>query len=244
MSKKDTTELKISAKTLGELNMEDFDRAEFWLKFQVGFKVPFSIFPGIFSTFDKYQKDLAKAEYDKNQKWPFWINGDISHQIKCPHWSKFRYTDETTGITLSGAMDECFAFKDGTLLISDNKVAKYTDSQDKLMPMYEAQLNGYAEICEHTGMGIVSKLQLVYHEPISSIETLENILLQDKYTLYFQPKVVEVERNKELVPKLLGIAKEIISSPVMPQSIDGKLSKDMELFISMKDAFERKNEQA
>lgn len=237
--KKDPNEIRISAKNLGELNMPDFDPQGFWLKNKVQNRIPFSIFPGIFSTLDKYQKDMTSFLNVYQGKWPTWVCGDIAEQVECPHWSKFCYVDEETGITVSGAMDECFRMTDDTLLISDNKLAKFTENQDKLLPMYATQLNAYAVIAEKTGLGKASALQLVYHEPITALskEDFERAFVGDSYLLKFTPKVVEIPLDPELIPRLLRKAKEILSSQRMPEPAEGRISKDMELFIKMVDAY-------
>lgn len=238
--KKKTDELRIAAKSLGELNMPDFCPQLFWVKSKTKFKTPFSIFPGIFSTLDKYQKDITSFSHVYRGQWPTWICGEVEEQVACPHWSKFCYTDEETGIVVSGAMDECFLMADGTLLISDNKLAKFTENQDKLRPMYDAQLNAYAEIAERTGMGKVSKIQLVYHEPMTNLDKdqFDRMFAQDGYLLRFAPKYLEVKRDPELVPKLLKRAKEILSMDTPPEPLDGKISKDLELVLAMAKAYQ------
>lgn len=239
MKKKNTDELRIAAKALGELNMPDFCPQTFWVKSKTKFKTPFSIFPGIFSTLDKYQKDITSFSHIYRGQWPTWICGDIEEQVACPHWSKFFYVDEETGIIVSGAMDECFRLVGDTLLISDNKLAKFTENQDKLRPMYDAQLNAYAEIAERTNMGKVSKIQLVYHEPMTNLDKdqFDRMFAQDGYLLRFAPKYLEVKRDPELVPRLLRKAKEILSMETPPEPFEGKISKDLELVLAMAKAY-------
>lgn len=239
---KDPNEIRIAAKALAELNMPDFDPQLFWVKSKMKFKTPFGIFPGIFSTLDKYQKDLATLNRTFKGQFPTWICGDIAEAIPCPHWSKFCFTDEETGITVSGAMDDCFLKKDGFLLISDNKLAKVTDTQDKLRPLYEAQLNIYATIAKKIGLGEASELQLVYHEPVTTgIDTTEDfdkIYLGDEYLLKFNPKVIEILLDSGLTSRLLRKAKEILSMDYPPEALDGKISKDLELVLEMAKAYQ------
>ena len=45
-------QLRISAKSLGELALPDFCPRCFWLKTKARGKLPFQIFPGIFSSID------------------------------------------------------------------------------------------------------------------------------------------------------------------------------------------------
>ncbi len=44
---------------------------------------------------------------------------------------------------------------------------KYTSAQDKLIPLYEAQLNGYALIGAERGLQPVVGLALIYMEPVT-----------------------------------------------------------------------------
>lgn len=242
MAKAKNEGLRVAAKALADLNMPDFDPQAFWVKSKVKFKTPFSIFPGIFSTLDLYQKDIVEQAFKRNGHFPPWVPADVEEQVPCPHWSKFCVTDEETGITVSGAMDDCFRKSDTTLIIQDNKLAKITDTQDKLMPLYKAQLNIYADICEMTGLGKVSQLQLVYHEPVVSLDSDEEfngLYRGEDYLLRFKPKVVEIERDPELFKKLLRRAKEILSMENLPEPVGGRISKDVELVLEMARAFQK-----
>ena len=240
MAKKKEGEIRIGAKALAELAMPDFDPQAFWVKSKVGFKTPFGIFPGIFSTLDKYQKTITSYAFARKGHWPPWVCGDIESSVPCPHWSKFCFTDEETGITVSGAMDDCYKLSDGTLLISDNKLAMHTDTQDKLLPLYEAQLNIYAEICRLTGIGNASKLLLVYHEPVVSFEGewgFDFLYRGNDYLLRFDPKVVEITLKPNLTAELLVKAKELMTMEFPPEPRDGRIGKDVELVLSMARAY-------
>ena len=240
MAKAKSEGLRIAAKALADLNMPDFDPQAFWVKSKVKFKTPFSIFPGIFSTLDMYQKDMTAQAFVRKGNWPPWVCAEIEEQVPCPHWSKFCFVDEETGITVSGAMDDCFKKTDGKLLISDNKLARYTEGQDKLLPLYEAQLNIYADICERTGMGVADQLQLVYHEPIVTLESdevFESLYRSEEYLLRFNPRVVEMKRDPEMTRRLLKRAKEILSMETLPEPPGGKIGKDLELVLEMARAF-------
>jgi hypothetical protein len=231
--------LRISAKALGELAMPNFDPQVFWVKSRARFKTPFNIFPGIFSTLDKHQKSITIKSKELTGSWPTWI-GDVKEYVSCPHWSTFNFTDEETGIIVSGAMDECFRLQDDSLLISDNKLAMHTGRQDDLMPMYEVQLNAYADICERTDLGVASRLQLVYHEPMvefASDDVFKKLFFSDRYMLRFKPKVVEIKRDRSLVPGLLKKAKGIISLAKPPSPLNERISNDLEIVLAMAKAY-------
>ena len=57
-------QIRISAKNLGQLVLDDFCPRCFWLKLKLGFKLPFQIFPGIFSTIDSYSKKITWQYFD------------------------------------------------------------------------------------------------------------------------------------------------------------------------------------
>lgn len=139
--------LRISAKNLGHLAMPDACPRCFWV--QTHFKLPYQIFPGIFSSIDAYTKKVIHLHLAETGHLPTWMTGfgDIGRPIHVPHHSKFFVTDPKTGVTLTGVPDE-MTESDAGIWILDYKTAKFTGNQDKLLPIYRAQLNGYALIAE------------------------------------------------------------------------------------------------
>ncbi len=145
-----STQIRISAKPLGELAMPNFCPRCFWLKLKLNNKLPFQIFPGIFSSIDSYTKNIIHAFFDINGKFPVWLNGlgELVRYQKPPHYSKFNIVDNDSNVLLTGTPDGIFVKPDNSYLIVDYKTAKYTGRQDQLMPMYEVQLNAYGVIGE------------------------------------------------------------------------------------------------
>lgn len=222
-------EIKISAKDLGALNMPDFCPACFWLKRKVK-KLPFQIFPGIFSSIDAYSKKVIHAYIDHHGKAPGFIpEGDkVKTYHKAPHWSKFKRVDEETGITVSGVVDDILELQSGLFIIPDNKTAKYTENQDKLRPIYDVQQNGYRWIFEGIGMGTVHSIPLLYWEPVTTDEDAANSVaasemanLDDQFAMMFKVKAVQVEKDDKLIPAMLKKAKEIIESVQQPEGTPG-----------------------
>lgn len=158
------TQLRISAKNLGRLALPDFCPRCFWLATKAGYRLPYQIFPGIFSSIDSYSKKITNVHYDKHGKIPDWFSdfGELGQPIEPIHHSKFRLLDQATDILLTGVPDEIFRAKNGNLFIGDYKTAKHSDNQDSLLPVYRTQLNGYALIADHLGMGTVTSLGLMY----------------------------------------------------------------------------------
>lgn len=158
--------LQISGKDLGEIALGSFCPRCFWIKRHVK-KLPFQIFPGIFSSFDAYTKKVIHAHIDRHGALPSWLGevGEVTGYRDPPHWSKFKRTVDEHGIVLTGAPDAVFVARDSSFVIADYKTARYTKGQDELLPMYEVQLNAYAYIGQACGLGPVSRLALIYMEP-------------------------------------------------------------------------------
>jgi|MTBAKSStandDraft_2_1061841.scaffolds.fasta_scaffold09134_7 hypothetical protein len=215
-----TKELRISGKILGALNMPDACPRCFWIKQKVK-SLPFQIFPGIFMSIDAYSKRVVHAWFDAHHSAPPWIpelQGAVKY-LPVPHWSKFKRADPDTGITVSGAMDDLFVCEDGTHIIPDYKTAKYTANQDKLLPMYEGQLNAYRWVHEGAGNKVRST-PLIYCEPITD-DTRRAFDPPAGFSMEFVTKGVQVEMDDALIPFLLRQAKTILDMPEPPLGVDG-----------------------
>lgn len=211
--------IKISGKVLAQLNMPDYCPRCFWVKQKVK-DLPFQIFPGIFASIDAYSKRVVHAYFDINGVAPPWLpslNGAVRH-LKAPHWSKFSLLDPETGVTLSGAMDDLFECEDGTHIIPDYKTAKFTPAQDKLLPLYEGQLNSYRWIHEGLTGKTVRSLPLIYCEPVTDEKKCDNqIFRADGFVMGFTVNEIEIEIKDGLVIELLRKAAEIMGQVEPPQ---------------------------
>jgi hypothetical protein len=201
--------LQISAKNLGELAMPDFCPRCFWIKLNC--KLPYQIFPGIFSSIDSYTKKITWAYYEKYGKLPDWFKkfGDFEKPIKSPGRKVFFIEDKITNIKLTGDPDEIIQKKDGSFFIIDYKTARFTEKQDELLPIYNIQLNVYALIAEHCGMKPVTGIGLAYYEPMTDISTddLTERLLEDGFKMPFNAKLLPIELNQEKI--ILPLLKEV-----------------------------------
>jgi len=130
-------QIKISAKSLGELALPDFCPRCFWIKLHTG-KLPFQIFPGIFSSIDSYTKKIVHCHFDNGKCFPHWLDdlGQLVAYKEPPHYSKFRMVDKDSNVALWGTPDAIFVKSDGSHVIVDYKTAKYTGAQDDLTPFY------------------------------------------------------------------------------------------------------------
>jgi hypothetical protein len=220
-----TDKITISAKSLGELALPDFCPRCFWIKLKVGSKLPFQIFPGIFSSIDSYSKRLVNSWFDRHKGPPVWLGGlgYITGYTKSPHYSKFYITDKATDITLRGSPDIIFNKKDGSYIIADFKTAKYTQKQDELLPMYETQLNAYALIGSQQGISPISSLALIYTEPVTDEPdtTCDEHHRADGFIMGFSVHIEQVSLNGGNVQALLAKTKEIYELDEIPLSSAG-----------------------
>ena len=217
--------LTISATELGSYASFGFCRRCAWIRLHVR-PIPWQSFPGIFSSIDRYTKRVVVNHLNREGHLPPWMFGigeAIGH-LDPPHWSKFKATDETTGVTLRGEADAVFHLDDGTCSIVDYKTSRYNPDNRSQLRIYRAQLNAYAWIAQHLDFAPVSKLALAYMEPATDSERSEapEVVDVDGFSLGFRPRVVEVELDPDrLIPPLLRQAARIHALPAPPQAREG-----------------------
>lgn len=217
------TPISISAKTLGALALPNFCPRCFWLRQRLANKLPWQIFPGVFSSIDSYSKRITTAHFELHGCAPAWLRpfGDIVELIEPPHWSKFSIFDSASGVTLRGVPDVLCRCANRTLAIIDNKTARYSEGQDALAPLYQVQLNAYAMIAEQLGFGSVAALGLVYFEPPGRTDRITRTLAHDGFKMSFRAKPVEVLTNLEMVPPLLAMARGLHDLATPPRGRAG-----------------------
>jgi len=212
--------IRISAKDLGAVALPSFCERCFWLRMKCRGKLPFQIFPGIFSSIDSYSKTVTNGYFHQHARLPKWFDGfgELGAPIKVPGWSKFCLVDDETNILLSGVPDEILKHSTRGLWIGDYKTSRLTDAQDDLAPMYEVQLNCYARIADAIGMGLVYGLGLLYYEPVTVFgEEDPNFLIRDdSFFLRFAPKLKPVKMDLKRIPPLLRLVREICDRPECP----------------------------
>lgn len=215
--------ITLSPKQLGEVAKADFCPRCFWVGHKMGHKYPYGMFPGIFSTLDKYQKAVA-LDSIKLGIIPKWLQplGEISAVEPAPHWSKFSIT-LPNGIVFRGAADTLLRLADRSLVIVDEKTAQPKEPGHELERLYDAQLNGYAKIANAIGMGPVSKLLIVYNVPIQIGEqmSVQNALRGDRYVMEFEPVTRIVPLEPDWLDGLLNAASTIILSETCPSGNAG-----------------------
>ena len=142
--------LKISAKNLGYTALESFCPRCYWIKLRMSHNLPWQSFPGIFSSIDAFTKHCVHEVINKayaTKNYPAWLdsmskdgNKIVGYEL-VKHWSKTLYHDEKSGITLSGMPDDILVRSDDSKVLPDWKTAKISNTQDKLLPMYEIQIS-------------------------------------------------------------------------------------------------------
>jgi hypothetical protein len=228
-------QIRISAKNLGELALPNFCPRCFWIKSRCNNKLPYQIFPGIFSSIDSYTKKVTNMHFEQHQRVPDWFSGfgSLGKPVKVPHYSKFSVIDAQSNILLWGMPDEILHKSDGSHFIVDYKTAKLTEAQDKLLPLYEVQLNSYAYIGERVGFKPISGLGLLYYEPQTGIsaEQIDSFILGDGFLMHFAGKLLPIELKPDSIPQLLKRVREIYELPQAPNGVEG--CKDCQLLDTL-----------
>ena len=219
-------QIRISAKNLGALALKSFCPRCFWLKLKLNFKLPWQIFPGIFSSIDSYSKKITWSYYQKYGSVPPWFNefGEFNKPVPVPHFSKYFLFREKENILLTGAPDDIFLKEDGSYFIWDYKTSRFTRHQDDLLPLYQVQLNGYALIGEQVGFSPVTGLGLCYYEPQTNVneKTIKSSLIDGGFTMPFQAHLLEIGLDpQKIVLPLLRQVRELGDRQVMPEGRDG-----------------------
>jgi len=214
--------LQISGKDLGALAMKGFCPRCFWISRRT--RLPWQIFPGIFSSIDSYSKKVVHGQFDKSGM-PGWLAplGELKGYKDPPSAQKFRVPVEAHGLLLTGAPDAIFERADGTLVIADYKTSRYTQNQDRLFPVYRVQLNAYAYIARRLGWNPVSALALIYTEPVTTDEAAagEAARREDGFALGFSAKIIEIEKNENMLAPLFARAAELRALEAPPAAREG-----------------------
>jgi hypothetical protein len=213
--------LVISAKNLGAFAIERACRRCLWVQLHVK-NLPYQIFPGIFSTIDAYNKRVVHSYFDREGCMPSWLGalGGVVGYVEPPSYHKFTFDDPATGVTIRGTPDGVFRMGDGSYTIVDYKTAKFTPGQGRLLPVYRAQLNGYAYLGDRLGLGPVTQIALVYMEPVTDGDTAASPrVVDDKgFNMALSATVVPVKLNPDgLIPRLMARAREIYDLPSPPE---------------------------
>ncbi len=218
-------QLRISAKDLGSFALPGFCPRCAWIKLQTKNKLPYQIFPGIFSSIDSYTKKYVCSYFQRYGKFPDWLasQAEFVDLIKGTHHSKFNTLDQDTDVLLTGVPDEILMLRDGSYFILDYKTSRYTEAQDSLLPLYEVQLNGYAYIAERNRLSPVKKIALAYMEPQTALteENVEKVETENGFYMPFSGKILQLNLNPGIIPRYLREARKLYEQPSPPPSKEG-----------------------
>lgn len=260
-------QIRMSAKNLGELKLDKFCERCFWIKLHCENRLPFQIFPGIFSSIDSYTKKITNVyferpldsyskgitdisfeyrlplqapilafinayrkaitgiHFERHTRLPGWFAdfGPLGEPVDVPGYRTFNVHHQQTDILLVGVPDEILRKPDGSYFILDYKTAKFTATQDTLLPLYRVQLNTYAYIGERVGFRPVSGLGLLYYEPQTEVtETnIDSLIRGDGFSMSFCGKSLPIELNIQEIPSLLERARDIYDRAKPPLGREG-----------------------
>jgi CRISPR/Cas system-associated exonuclease Cas4 (RecB family) len=216
------SQLRISAKDLGLFALPGFCPRCLWIRLHTKNKLPYQIFPGIFSSIDSYTKKYVCSYFERYGKFPDWLasEAEFIDLIKGTHHSNFNILDQNTGILLTGVPDEIFVLKDRSYFILDYKTSRYTEAQDSLLPLYEVQLNAYAYIAERNRLSPVKKIALAYMEPQTALteENVEKVKTENGFYMPFSGKILQLNLKPEIISQYLSEARELYNQPSPPNS--------------------------
>jgi len=104
------------------------------------------------------------------------------------------------------------------------------------MPMYEVQLNGYAVIGESCDFHPVSDLALIYMEPVTGSDAVNNEInhREDGFAMGFAASIHKVALDLDIIPPLLARTREINELSSAPSSYE--YCKDCTLLEQLIDA--------
>jgi hypothetical protein len=163
--------------------------------------------------------------FDRHKSAPPWLAGlgEIKAYREPPHYSKFKILIDEAGVQLWGSPDAVFVHPDDSFAIADYKTARFSEYQDKLFPMYEAQLNAYAFIGERCGFSPVKSLALIYTEPVTDerAATKHTHTLSDGFRMDFAARILPVRIDPDKAPELCRKAREIFDLDSPPPSRAG-----------------------
>ncbi len=218
--------MNISVSRLAEVARPNFCPRCFWIKLKMGWELPFVMpMPGVFRDIDRHVKNVVRTHYEEKGVLPQWFPylGEVTKLEKAPKWRDFYFTHPQLGITFRGEMDEILQLNGPQYHILDYKTARYTNTQNELFPMFEAQLNAYAYIAGRGGFfSPIKGLSLVYLEPDTDFRLNRGLMQRssDKLILGFTPRVKSVEiKPDSFIEGLLQKATDIASLPEPPKPI-------------------------
>jgi hypothetical protein len=229
--------VRINARDLGQVLLDNFCERCFWFtrKFPLGQNHPFaSPMPGIVSQADTYIKRVVNTHLQRTGSLPSWLIDALKNSFPNLDFRSVRFVN-TVGwqfslfearCVLAGEADAIWEFPDEGWFIADYKMASWTQTQQNLLPLYEAQLNAYAYLAQQLQKKAVVGLALIYFEPEHNVQAVNDLdLLQrtkGQMMLGFRCTVVPVNLHPtNWVEELCERVFSILSSTTPPTGKEG-----------------------
>jgi hypothetical protein len=160
--------------------------------------------PGIMFNMDNFEKRLVDAHFEEKGSLPKWLKAlGCTEPVEFP--AKLTEDIDDLDLTLVGMPDAVFRKKNGDLMVIDYKTAKCKGADDPFMPVYEAQLWGYARLLESNCIGDVPSAALVYfqNDLANYKDSPLDLLSSDGMTVPFTVKLHPVDIDMKELDGLL-----------------------------------------
>jgi hypothetical protein len=161
--------------------------------------------PGIVGQADTYIKWVVNTHRQQTGSLPSWLIDALKNSfpdldfrsVRFVNTAKWQFSLFDARCVLAGKADAIWEFPDGRWFIADYKMASITQTQERLLPLYQAQLNAYAYLAQQLQRKTVVGLALIYFEPEHNVQAVNDLdLLQrtkGQMILGFRCTVVPVD---------------------------------------------------
>jgi len=227
--------ININARDLGQVLLDNFCERCFWFtrKFPLGQNHPFaSPMPGIVSQADAYIKRVVNTHLQQTGSLPSWLIDALKnsfpnldfHSVRFVNPGRWQFSLFEARCVLAGEADAIWEFPDGQWFIADYKMASVTQTQERLLPLYQAQLNAYSYLAQQLQKKAVVGLALIYFEPehkaINDLDLLQRT--KGQMILGFRCTVVPIDLHPtDWVEELCQRVFSILSSGTPPTGKEG-----------------------
>jgi len=177
--------------------------------------------PGIVSQADTYIKRVVNTHLQRNGSLPPWLISALNGSFSGLKFQSVRYVNPAkwqirlfdAPCVLAGEADAIWEFPDGCWFIADYKMASLTQTQERLLPLYQAQLNAYAYLAQRLQEKTVVGLALIYFEPEHNAQTIADpaLLLRTKGQLMLGFKCTVVPVNLQSSDWLENLCLQVFS---------------------------------
>lgn len=213
--------MRISPRHLGPLNMAKFCPRCYWYQIQLGFQPPFPCpMPGLMHNLDRFEKRLVRAHLAEHGEVPHWLRSlgcvDTADYPRKLTWDFPEYD-----VTMIGLPDEVFLNTDNNLVLVDYKSALHKGNDDPFLPIYEAQLLGYAVMLEKNEIGTVDSAALIYfqNQLKDFADQPLDLITRAGFTVPFNVEIHPVDLDRGELDSLLKRFRKIADRKLPPKGI-------------------------